>query len=221
MRHALATVRHAASSRVTTGSVPVGGGWQHDGMSMRPLDISWLCGEYAEECYSFIYIHATPEQVVARLGGRWEDFTPGPFPDDPDYYSYSGEPLGVTSIGDWTFVFDRDWLGTREDVITKLSEGARLVSQAALAIKDMDDFYWCEDGEIRFARDGDDGYLTKIPDELVDTMAEIDRIYPSGPQLFRGPAFLLVEHLTGIRVTEQLLKGSTLMWGVVPDLANS
>ncbi|MGI5273396.1 DUF6461 domain-containing protein [Nonomuraea sp. CA-218870] len=189
-------------------------------MTMQPPDISWLCGEYAEELYSFIYIRAAPEQVIARLGGRWEDFTPGPFPDDPDYYSHSG-PLGVASIGDWTFVFDPDWLGTREDVITRLSGGTRLVSQAALAIKYLDYFYWCEDGEIRCAWGGDEGYLTEIPAELVDTMAEIDRLYPSGPRLYEGPAFLLVEHLTGIRVTEQLLKSSAFMWGVVPEPATT
>ncbi|QFY06004.1 hypothetical protein GBF35_04345 [Nonomuraea phyllanthi] len=81
----------------------------------------------------------------------------GPLPDDPDHYPGPGEPLGVTTIGDWTVVFDPDWLGTREDVITKLSEGTRLVSQAALGIEDMDYFSWCEDGEIRFAWGGDDG----------------------------------------------------------------
>ncbi|MEV4744810.1 DUF6461 domain-containing protein [Streptosporangium sp. NPDC049248] len=190
-------------------------------MTMQPLDVSWLRGEYSEECYSFIYIRATPEQVVARLGGRWEDFTPGPFPDDPDHYPCSGEPLGVTSIGDWTFVFDPDWLGTREDVITELSEGTRLVSQAALAIKGMDYFYWCENGEIRFCSGVDDEYATETPDELVDTMAEIDRLHPSFFPFYEGPAFLLVEHLTGIRVTEQLLKGSTFMWGVVPEPTKS
>ncbi|MFB4279139.1 DUF6461 domain-containing protein [Nonomuraea sp. MTCD27] len=188
-------------------------------MTMQPLDVSWLCGEYAEECYSFIYIRATPEQVVSRLGGRWEDFTPGPFPDDPDDYPDLGESIGVTSIGDWTFVFDPAWLGTREDVITELSEGTSLVSQAALGVKGIEDFYWCEDGEIRFAFGSDDGYRTEIPDELVGTMAEIDRLYPSFHQFYEGPAFLLVERLTGIRVTEQLLKGSTLMWGVVPEPA--
>ncbi|GIH81301.1 hypothetical protein Plo01_77300 [Planobispora longispora] len=198
----------------------VGGGWQHDDMTMQPFDVSWLCGEYAEECYSFIYIRATPEQVVARLGGRWEDFTPGPFPDDADDHP-GFESLGVTSIGDWTFVFDPDWLGTREDVITELSVGTRLVSQAALAIKGLDYFHWCEDGEIRFAWGVDDEHLAGTPDELADTMAEIDRIYPSSPHLYEGPAFLLIEHLTGIRVTEQLLKGSTFMWGIVPEPAAS
>jgi hypothetical protein len=186
-------------------------------MAMQPLDISWLCGEYAEECYSFIYIRATPEQVVARLGGRWEDFTPGPFPDDPGH----GEALGVTSIGDWTFVFDPDWLGTCEDVITKLSEGTRLVSQAALVIKGLDYFYWCEDGEIRFAWGADVEHPTETPDELTAAMTEIDRLYPSSPSLYEGPAFLLVEHLTGIRATENLLRGSRFMWGVVPDPTQS
>ncbi|GAT70292.1 hypothetical protein PS9374_05974 [Planomonospora sphaerica] len=189
-------------------------------MTMQPLDVSWLRGEYAEECYSFIYIRATPEQVVSRLGGRWEDFTPGPFLDDPDDYP-GFESLGVTAIGDWTFVFDPDWLGTCEDVITKLSEGTRLVSQAALAIKGLDYFYWCEDGEIRFAWGVDDEHLGETPDELVDTMAEIYSIYPPSLDFYEGPAFLLAEHLTGIRVTERLLKGSTFMWGTVPEPARS
>ncbi|GGP92108.1 DUF6461 domain-containing protein [Streptosporangium pseudovulgare] len=190
-------------------------------MAMQPLDISWLRGEYGGECYGFIYIRATPEQVVTRLGGRWEDFTPGPFPEDPDHYPLDGEPLGVTSIGEWTFVFDPDWLGTREEAIAQLSKGTRLVSQAALGIEDIDYFYWCEDGEIRFAWGDEDNYFVEIPDELADTMAEIDKLYPSFPRFYQGPAFLLVEHLTGIRATEQLLKGSTLMWGVVPEPAKS
>ncbi|MFD0886288.1 DUF6461 domain-containing protein [Streptosporangium algeriense] len=188
---------------------------------MQPLDTSWLRGEYSEECYSFIYVRATPDQVVARLGGRWEDFTPGPFPDDPDDYPRHGEPLGVTAIGDWTFVFDSGWLGTYEGVITELSRGTRLVSQAALAIKGLDYFYWCENGEIRFTWGIDDEHLAETPDELVDTMAEIDRLYPSFPPLYEGPAFLFVEHLTGIRVTKQLLKDSTFLWGVVPEPTES
>ncbi|GAA4046553.1 DUF6461 domain-containing protein [Nonomuraea soli] len=180
---------------------------------MQPVDASWLCGEYGEECYSFIYVRATPEEVVGRLGGRWEEFTPGPFPDDPDEFPTDGDPLGVTSIGEWTFVFDPDWTGTDEKVITRLSKGTRLVSQAALGIDDTDYFYWCEDGEIRYGWGGDDGPLTEVPVELADTMAEIDRLYPGAPRLYRGPAFLLVEHLTGIRPTEHLLKGLTLRWG--------
>ncbi|MFF3444257.1 DUF6461 domain-containing protein [Streptosporangium sp. NPDC002721] len=190
-------------------------------MTMRPIDVSWLRGEYGEECYSFIYIRATPEEVVARLGGRWEGFTPDPLPEEPDDYPRPGEPLGVTSIGDWTFVFDPDWIGTQEDVITKLSEGTRLVSQAALSIKGLDYFHWCENGEIRFCFGCDNEPLEEEPDEIVDVMTEIDKLYPSSSYFYKGPAFLLVEHLTGIRVTEQLLKSSTFMWGVVPEPSGS
>ncbi|SDL94506.1 hypothetical protein SAMN05421874_13357 [Nonomuraea maritima] len=185
-------------------------------MTMRPPDVSWLHGEYGEECYSFIYIRATPEQVVTRLGGRWEDFTPGPFPDDPDDFPHHGEPLGVAALGDWTFVLDPDWLGTCESVITELSRGTRLVSQAALAIKGLDYFFWCENGEIRYGWGYDEEHPTETPDELRDAMAAIDRLYPTFPELYTGPAFLLVEHLTGIMPSEQLLKDAAFMWGVVP-----
>lgn len=106
-------------------------------------------------------------------------------------------------------------------MITELSKGTRLVSQAALAIKGIDYFYWCEDGEIRFCSGDDDGYLIGTPDELVDTMADIDRLYPRFSYFYNGPAFLLVEHLTGIRATERLLKDSTFRWGVVPAPAKS
>ncbi|WP_225878733.1 DUF6461 domain-containing protein [Spongiactinospora rosea] len=189
-------------------------------MTMQPPDVSWLCGEYSEDHYSFIYVRATPEEVVARLGGHWAGFQPGPFPDDPDDdYPDRDGPLGVTAIGDWTFVFDTDWLGTDPNVIRKLSKGTRLVSQAALGVKCIDYFYWCEDGEIRFCFEHDEGYPMDPPAELAPTMAEIDRLYPPLVRPHDGPAFLLVEHLTGIRPTERLLKGSTLMWGVVPEPA--
>ncbi|MEV4224865.1 DUF6461 domain-containing protein [Nonomuraea sp. NPDC049725] len=185
-------------------------------MTLRPLDVSWLCDEYAGECYSFIYVRAAPEQVIARLGGQWENFTPGPFPGDPDEYPRPGDPLGVTAIGDWTFVFDSYWLVIDENLIAELSRGTRLVSQAALSLKGLDYFYWCEDGEIRFCHGADVNDPTGTPDELVETMAEIDRLYPSFPDLYKGPAFLLVEHLTGIRLTEELLKGCTFRWGAIP-----
>src|ERR1044071_7418914 len=71
---------------------PVGGGRHHGCMIMQPPDVSWLHGEYSEECYSFVCVRATPERVVTRLGGRWENCMPGPFPDDPDHYPGPGRP---------------------------------------------------------------------------------------------------------------------------------
>nr|WP_169806315.1 hypothetical protein [Herbidospora sakaeratensis] len=54
-------------------------------MIMQPIDVSWLCGEYGEEHYAFIYLRTTPEEAVARLGGRYANFTdPAPLPHEPD-----------------------------------------------------------------------------------------------------------------------------------------
>ncbi|MEU6798184.1 DUF6461 domain-containing protein [Nonomuraea wenchangensis] len=186
-------------------------------MTARSLDVSWLCGEYTEYSYSFIYVRDAPEQVIARLGGRWEDFTPGPFPGDPDDLPFPGDPTGVASIGEWSFIVESGSLGTHEDTLTSLSKGTRVVSQFALSIKGLDYFYWCEDGAIRFGFWAQEGYLMDTPDELVDTMAEIDRLYPGLPDPHEGPAFLLAERLTGITLTRRLLAESTFHWGVVPE----
>lgn len=184
-------------------------------MIMQPIDVSWLCGEYGEECYSFIYVRMAPEQAVALLGGDYADFEPARLPDDPDDWPHSDDPLGVASVGDWTIICDPDWLGTDQKLITRLSEGTRLVSHAALGIKDTDEFSWCEDGEVKYLYGGDDAFVMDPPGELVGVMEEIDKLYPSIPRLYRGPAFLLIEHLTGIRPTEELLKSLTFMWGTV------
>ncbi len=199
-------------------SATVGGGWQHGAMTTHPLDVSWLCGEYTEYGYSFIYVRDAPEQAIARLGGRWEDFTPGPFPGNPDKFPFPGDPIGIASIGEWSFIVESGSLGTREeDVLPSLSKGTRLVSQFALSIKGLDYFYWFEDGEIRFGFWAQEGYMMETPDELVDTMAEIDRLYPGLPYLYEGPAFLLAERLTGITLTQKLLADSTFYWGAVPE----
>lgn len=195
--------------------VSVGGDCHHDDMIMQPIDVSWLCGEYGEECYGFIYLRTTPEQAIARLGGHYADFEPARLPDEPDDWPRPGEPLGVASVGDWSIIFYPDWIGIEEKLITRLSEGTRLVFHTALGVEDTDDFYWCEDGEIKYLYGGDDAFVMDPPDELADAMEEIDKLYPSIPRFYRGPAFLLIEYLTGIRPTEELLKSLTFRWGTV------
>jgi hypothetical protein len=183
-------------------------------MTVQPVDVSWLLGEYGEFAYCFVYVRATPEEVVTRLGGRWTEFEPGPFPGDSDRILDSGgSSIGVTPIGEWAFIVDTAAFGLREDVVTRLSAGTRLVSQFALSVEGVDDIHWCEDGEVRYYLGGDDKFVMETPDELVPVMAEIDRVYPSWSGFYDGPAFLLVEHLTGIRLTEELVRDSTFMWG--------
>ncbi len=90
-------------------------------MIMQPIDVSWLCGEYGEESYGFIYLRATPEQAIARLGGHFEDFESACLPDEPDDWPDSG--LGVASVGDWSIIFYPNWIGIEEELLTRLSEG--------------------------------------------------------------------------------------------------
>nr|WP_062335440.1 DUF6461 domain-containing protein [Herbidospora sakaeratensis] len=113
-------------------------------------------------------------------------------------------------MGDWTIICDSDWLGTDEELITRLSQGTRLVSHFALGVDDTDDFYWCENGEIKYLYGGDDAFIMDPPAELAGVMDEIDQLYPSIPRLYRGP---------GIRPTEELLRGLTFRWGTLPNSA--
>lgn len=78
-------------------------------------------------------------------------------------------------------------------------------------------FPWVEDGEIRFAFWGQDGYSEEVPDELVETMKQIDHDHGSGDthELYRGPGPALIEHLTGIKLTPQILEGSSYLSGVI------
>ncbi|MFI6811547.1 DUF6461 domain-containing protein [Nonomuraea sp. NPDC050328] len=184
-------------------------------MTPPPPDFTWLYGEYGEYGYSFLYVRDTPERAVARLGGRWPDFTPGPFPEDADQLCSPGEPAGVAAIGDWTFVIESDLRYLYEDLLARLSEDTTLVTQAALSIEGADNFAWYEDGAVRFECGSDDGFFREPPDELTAVLAEADRLFPEA-QLYEGPAFMLVEHLTGIRLTEELVRGLDFAWGHLP-----
>ena len=187
-------------------------------MIATPPDYSWLADDCGDSFYDFTYIRGfTPEQLITRLGGRPEAFTPGDVHGPEGAFpSGHGMTIGVTAIGDWAFVVGDGWFGNSEEIIMPLSVGTRLVSQSLLGIKGLDDFFWIEDGEIRFFFIAQEGYPEVTPPELVEIMNDIESRYP-GAYPNEGPAFLLVEHLTGITLTEQLVMESTCLWGVVPE----
>ncbi|WP_235030200.1 DUF6461 domain-containing protein [Nonomuraea solani] len=187
-------------------------------------DYAWFsCERYPDlaDAYCFTYVRGlTPEQLVTRLGGRTEDFslmTLGELVDAaysrPDS---DGMLFGATAVGDWVFMVEPNGLlGITEETIMPLSAGTRLVSHF-LNIEGDDYFYWAEDGEIRFAFLSQEGYSPQTPGELVETMRRITsdhgHTYPHN-----GPAFLLAEQLTGIRLTPQLLEESIYLSGAVPE----
>lgn len=188
-----------------------------------PDDYAWFSYErFPElaEAYCFTYVRGlTPEQLVVRLGGRPEDFTPMTLEEliETRYRnSYDTAFLGATTIGDWVFIVEPNGgLGIDEEIITPLSARTRLVSHFR-DVEGVEYFYWSEDGEIRFCFIADDGYSEEVPDEVVESMQRIDadyrHLYPSD-----GPAFLLSERLTGITLTPELLEGSTYLCGVIPE----
>ncbi|MEU8207425.1 DUF6461 domain-containing protein [Streptosporangium sp. NPDC049046] len=184
-------------------------------MITNPAGYTWLVEAMDGACLT--YIHGlTPEEVMARRGGRPEDFTPMSFWDLGGAVE-SGAFLGVTTIGDWVLTVEPGLNGIAEEVIMPLSTGTRVVSHYFLSIKDLDHFYWIEDGELRFCFIAQEGYSQEVPEVLVETMERIDSIYPSFPDPHKGPMFLLAERLTGITLTPQLLEESTYLGGAVPE----
>jgi len=156
-------------------------------MITPPGDYAWFANTGLAEAYSFIFVRGlTPEQLVARMGGRAEDL---------QYNS---------------------WLGANDEFTVPLSAGTRLVSLYRLDIKGLEEFRWVEDGEVRFAFWAQEGYSEEVPDELVETMKQIDHDYKEVKyELYQGPGLVLIERLTGIKLTPQVLEGSTYLSGVI------
>ncbi|MDF2710447.1 MAG: hypothetical protein K0R62_6099 [Nonomuraea muscovyensis] len=186
-------------------------------MFPTPDTYAWLSDAADGGCFTYVR-GLTPEEVVARLGGRPADFTPMTYRElDRMSSDEPGAFLGVTAIGDWAFVVEPDWHCISEELIMPLSAGTRVVSHYVLSIKGLDHFFWVEDRKLRFCFIAQEGYAEEIPDELVETMNLIDSTYPPFTDPSKGPMFLLTERLTGITLTPRLLEESTYLWGTVPE----
>ncbi|MBF8188618.1 hypothetical protein ITP53_23395 [Nonomuraea sp. K274] len=184
-------------------------------------DYSWFSVERfpdLADAYCFTYVRGlSPEELVGRLGARTEDFALmglGELVDaayaEPDR---EGMFFGATAVGDWVFIVQPNGLlGINEDIIMPLSAGTRLVSHFR-NIKGNEYFYWIEDGQLRFSFVPQDGFSEEVPDELVAIMERIGE----RTDLHDGPAFLLTERLTGIRLTPQLLEESIYLSGACPE----
>ncbi len=185
-----------------------------------PGDYAWFTDSGLAEAYSFIFVRGlTPEELVARMGGRAEDFSWTTLDDAMGvgfHYGSETEFVAVAAIDDWAFVAQSNsWLGADDTFIVPLSAGTRLVSLYRLDIKGLEEFRWVEDGDIRFAFWAQEGY-SEVPDELVETMKQIDHDYGKDTyELYRGPGLVLIERLTGIKLSPQVLEGSTYLSGVI------
>jgi hypothetical protein len=191
-------------------------------MITPPGDYAWFANSGLAEAYSFIFVRGlTPEQLVTRMGGRAEDFswmTLDGSIDAGSCYDYRTEFVAVTTVGDWAFVAQyNSWLGADDEFLVPLSTGTRLVSLYRLDIKGLEEFRFVEDGAVRFSFWAQEGYSEEVPDELVETMKQIHHVYGNDAyELYQGPGLVLIERLTGIKLTGQILEGSSYLSGVIP-----
>jgi len=128
--------------------------------------------------------------------------------------------------GDWTLVLGFDGgLGIASPCVETLSKGGRVVAHSTNGGKPIHLFHWFEDGELRTTFEGPSSRDGSTPDELIPLMREVG--FPltregeddeSAPDVDRKAAVLaLAERLTGICVTESLLRDAAYELGLVPE----
>lgn len=129
--------------------------------------------------------------------------------------------IGVTTVpgrdADWALGLEvNGFLGVTPEVATSLSAGTRVVSHYANA--GMNRFYWLDDGAIRlhfeplFPADR----MGAAPDALVDVMRRVGFDLGADGDNTEGAVaatFALAEHLTGVRLTRDVLDHSAYTCG--------
>ncbi|MGW2277622.1 DUF6461 domain-containing protein [Streptomyces sp. NPDC001770] len=129
--------------------------------------------------------------------------------------------------GDWTVVLGFDG-GLGLPGVEKLSEGGRVVVHSTNGGKPIHLFDRYEEGELRTSFEGPSARHGSSPDELVPLLREVgcpltpegehDENAPDVDRFDRKAAVLaLAERLTGVRVTESLLRDATYELGLVPE----
>lgn len=146
-----------------------------------------------------------------------------------DYWddSYVAGAFSVPSgKGDWTLVLGFDGgLGLAAPCVEALSKGGRVVAHSSNGGKPLHFFNWFEDGELRTTFEGASSRDGSTPDELVPLLREVGFPLTSegehdetAPDVDEKAAVLaLAERLTGIRVTEAVLRDAAYELGLVPE----
>lgn len=126
--------------------------------------------------------------------------------------------------GDWTLILQFDGgVGMHSRFLEALSAGGRAVTHSTNGGAPIDLFHWYEAGELRTTFEGPTARYGSTPDELVPVMREIgfdlaedeDSTGPSSDT--KAAVLALTERLTGVRLTEELLKDAEYHLGHVPE----
>ncbi|MER7363836.1 DUF6461 domain-containing protein [Nonomuraea wenchangensis] len=201
-------------------------------MTPNAVDYLWFNDDRfpdLADSYCFTLVRElSPELLMSRLGAQ-AAASPHKTLDELIAASYSGPgPLGtwdgnffgVVSIGDWLLIVEANGhLGANRKAIVPLSAGTRLVSHSR-NVNAVGYFHWVEDGEVRLSFDPlfPSFRHGSAPDELSAMMQRAG--FNLDDEIDRGihdkAAFALAEHLTGVKLTPQLLEKSTYLCGLAP-----
>ncbi|WP_338671562.1 DUF6461 domain-containing protein [Streptomyces sp. SCSIO 30461] len=126
--------------------------------------------------------------------------------------------------GGWTLILQFDGgVGMRPRFLEALSADGRAVTHSTNGGAPIDLFHWYEAGELRTTFEWPTDRYGSTPDDLLPMMSEIgfdlsEDEDDTGPSTDTKAAVLaLAERLTGVRVTEELLKDAVYQLGHVPE----
>ncbi|MFK0258251.1 DUF6461 domain-containing protein [Streptomyces sp. NPDC090445] len=126
--------------------------------------------------------------------------------------------------GDWTLVLQFDGgVGMQPRFLEALSAGGRAVAHSTNGGAPVDLFHWYEAGELRTGFERPVDRYGSTPDDLVPMMREIgfdltEDEDGTGPSTDTKAAVLaLAERLTGVQLTEELLRDAEYHLGHVPE----
>ncbi|MFG1906722.1 DUF6461 domain-containing protein [Kribbella sp. NPDC048928] len=198
---------------------------------MTAEDYAWFEGTALSYAYCMTLVRGVgAAEALSRINGEVVDRSAGLTAfikyaqDNSPWFGREDQRLviGATELDGWTLLLESNgFLGVTTEVIQPLSDGTRVVSHYC-NVDAEDRFCWMEDGELRvrfeplfpYRRDGAE------PDSLIEPMLDLgfdlrdneDRNYDN----HTAATFALTEHLTGIRITQELLDGANYLCALAP-----
>ncbi|MFC8593718.1 DUF6461 domain-containing protein [Streptomyces atroolivaceus] len=199
-------------------------------MSPSASEYSWFEHNELRSMYCMTYIKGqTPKEFLARLGVT-------PYPDQEGLTGLSSthwtDPLdvdnhwqfiGATQVlghdGPWTLAVELNgWIGESSEYMEPASTATRALSHYQNA-SGRTSFSWWEDGELRTRFEWPRKRHGSTPDDLVEAMQRVGfDLSPQGEDPGRPGMLALAEELSGVRVTAELLAGSSYTCGYFGQL---
>lgn len=202
-------------------------------MNVTAADYAWFADRsdgLSESCCLTLVRGLAPGEFLGRIDARPDvDRTGVTALCEPSMALWNNHPengllIGVTTVrgegGDWSLGVEfNGYLGVTEEVIIPLSAGTRAVSYFRHD-EAVDRFCWVEDGDIRLAfmpwdpldREG------STPDALLEVMRAVgfDLSEEGEDAHYPETTLALMERLTGVRITLELLEEASFSCGIAP-----